>query len=297
MSELHPVDFILKERHNLVGRLDNERQSLREDGNSAEADEYSAIDDELWEHTSHPTIDLPDDTPVTVSLTPDHWFLLAGSLDVDAVQSEHRHPEESERDLRLRDRIVESLGDAFPVPAQPSAPKRCDVSVGVGELGCYQLFDALNSDHWEPVVGERLEYDAWIDEGNGLAVGSYILTGTRDGVIHLTGELLAGEPPLTTKAWDDIAEHSWPFRTVDAPGPPPSARTLRVAAPEHESVILFDFDPVWPSTCMYRIRVSVRGRDAGTGEQHLIQAWRAPSAPPKLIKATDITGRRRRTGP
>ncbi|MFI0487011.1 histone-like nucleoid-structuring protein Lsr2 [Actinomadura sp. 9N215] len=137
-------------------------------------------------------------------------------------------------------------------------------------------------------------YDAWIGEGNGLLVSSHILTGTRDGTVHVAVELLNGPPSLETGPWDDVAEASSWFSTVGIPVPPPEGNKLIAAAPGRDGVALLRLDPVWPSDCMYRVRVSVRGRDAGTAEQHLIQLWRAPSAPGKLIKATDLTGRRRR---
>jgi hypothetical protein len=299
MSELHLIEFTLKERNLLVGTLDNKSQSLGQNGHLTEADEYNSILRELWEHTSIRSINLPEDTPVTISLTLDHWFLLASILDVSAFQFQHRYPEESECDLRLRDHISETLGENYPEPLQPSAPKYRDVRVQVDELGCYWLFDASSVERPNSlrVLGKQLEYDAWIEEGNGLAVRSLILTGTRDGVIDLTAELLQGSPPLETDSWDDIAEYSWSFLTTDAPeADPPLGRTLRAAAPGRDAVTLFRLDPVWPSTCMYRIRASVRGRDAGAREQHLIQVWRAPSEPGKLIKATDMTGRRRRIG-
>ncbi|MGI5420254.1 hypothetical protein [Actinomadura luteofluorescens] len=293
MSSLYPIEMSLKERHRLVGRLDNSSRSLRENGDVAEAGEYSAILDELWKHTGHHAIDLPEDTTVTVSLTPDHWFLLSGLLDVDAFQSAAREPEESTLVRRLRDRIGEALGDRLPAPRQPSAPQHRTVTVQVGELGCYVLFAAPGVDHPFPVTAYRFDSYAWLDEGDGVAVRSHILTGTRDGAVRLTAELLDGPPPLDTEPWDGVAEYSWTFHTVDVPGPPPTAATLRAAAPGHEAVTLFQFDLVWPSTCMYRVRASVRDRDAGADEQHLVQLWRAPSAPPHLIKAT---GRRRRGG-
>ncbi|QKW39731.1 hypothetical protein HUT06_41625 [Actinomadura sp. NAK00032] len=296
MNDLYPMEVSLKDRHRLVGQLDNSSQSLREGGDPAEADEYSAIFYELWEHTSHRTIELPEETTVTVALTPDHWFLLAELLDVSAFQRAGLDPQDATLARSLRDRIREGLGDHLPAPPQPSAPQHHTTSVHIDELGCYALFAAPGTDHPFPVSAYRLDDNAWLDEGNGLAIRSHILTGTRNGAVDLTAELLDGPPPLETDPWDDIAEYSWPFHTIDVPGPPPTTGTLRAAAPGHQAVTLIEFDRVWPSTCMYRTRVSVQGRDAGTDEQHLVQLWRAPSAPEKLIKATDLTGHRRRAG-
>ncbi|GAA4227770.1 hypothetical protein GCM10022254_16270 [Actinomadura meridiana] len=297
MSLLYPITFALEERHVLVGLLDNTGSGLLEEGHAAEGAAYGAAFQELWDHTSHPTIDLPSGTIVTVSLTADHWALLAGSLDVDAFQFARRHPEESALELRLRDRIIETLGDAMPALALPTAPKRDDVRVPVGEVGWYRLDSALDAAEEVLILGEGTDYDAWINQGNGLMVGYCVVTGTRDGSIDVTAELLDGAPPLETGSWDDIAEGSLSLRTVAIPGPPPEANMLVAAVPGRNAVALFELDPVWPSTCMFRVRVSVRNRDAGTGEHHLIQMWRAPSAPEKLIKGTDLTGRRRRLAP
>lgn len=294
MSELYSVECTVHERDIIIGTLENVGWSLGANGHRAEADEYSAIRQEVWEHTGPPvgqSDNLPLDSPVTVSLTPRHWFLLAGLLDRTAFSDVD--PEESPVKLRLRDRIVETLGDALPAPAQPSAPQRGQADVPVGELGAYELYSAWGTGE-DRVAGMGRGYDAWIGEGNGLLVSSHILTGTRDGTVHVTVELLNGPPPLETGPWDDVAEASSWYSTVGIPGPPPEANKLIAAAPGRDAVTLLHLDPVWPSDCMYRVRVSVRGRDAGTAEQHLIQLWRAPSAPEKLIKATDLTGRRRR---
>ena len=298
MSKLYSIEFTVTECNSLVGHLDNKRQSLRENSHHLEADECHAMMDALWKATSLPGSDVPGDSLVAVSMTPERWSLLFGSLDVWAFQFKNRHPKDADLARRLRDHIGDNLGHAFPTPAQPSAPQRRDVRVEIGALGSYWLFDATSTklSGSSAVLGKRLDGDAWIDEGNGLAVRSLILTGTREGPIGLTVELLRGCPPLETGQWDDIAEYSWVFWTTDTVGEdPPLGRTLRAAAPGREAVTLFDFDPVWPSTCMYRVRVSVRGRDAGIGEEHLVQVWRAPSAPAQLVKATDTTGHRRRT--
>lgn len=294
MNELYSVECTVSERNIISSVLENGAYGLRVEGHGAEADEYSAISHEIWEHTSPPVgenNDVPSDSPVMVSLTPRHWFLLAGLLDKSAFQSDD--PEQSAVDLRLRDRIITTLGDALPAPAQPSAPQRIEATVPVGELGFYELYSAWGPDE-ERFPGVDRGYDAWIDKGNGVLVSSHILTGTRDGIVNVTAELLSGPPSLETGQWDDVAEASSWFPTVGNPGPPPEANKVIAAAPGRDGITLLQFDPVWPSDCMYRVRVSVRGRDAGTAEQHLIQLWRAPSAPEKLIKATDLTGRRRR---
>ncbi|WUI02785.1 Lsr2 family protein [Spirillospora sp. NBC_00431] len=294
MSELYSVECTVHERNIIIGTLENVRWGLGVEGHSAEADEYSAISDEVWEHTSPPagqSSDIPLDSPVTVSLTPRHWFLVAGLLDTSAFRN--ADPQESQVNLRVRDRITERLGDALPAPAQPSAPQRRQAGVPIGELGFYELYSAWSTGG-DRFAGMDRGHDAWIGEGNGLLVRSHILTGTRDGTVDVTVELLNGPPPLETGPWDDVAEASSRFSTVGIPGPPPEANKLIAAAPGRDGVALLQLDPVWPSGCMYRVRVSVRGRDEGTSEQHLIQLWRAPSAPEELIKATDLTGRRRR---
>jgi hypothetical protein len=59
MSNLHSVEFTLEERHRLVGELDCQGSTRRENGQQAEGAEFSAAFDELT-------------PPSTVSLALEH---------------------------------------------------------------------------------------------------------------------------------------------------------------------------------------------------------------------------------
>ncbi|MGK5545796.1 hypothetical protein ACSNOH_13845 [Streptomyces sp. URMC 127] len=136
--------------------------------------------------------------------------------------------------------------------------------------------------------------------------GALVITGTDHGEISIGVELWSGAPPVDDTAWEDIAEDSYT-----------ATGAAQVHNVEGRPAGLPDL--AWSGPGTYRMRVSVRGRDLGadddgggyddggyddggaydggadarrTGpvEEHLIQVWPAPVAPPQALKLTDELG-------
>jgi len=113
-----------------------------------------------------------------------------------------------------------------------------------------------------------------------------VTCGVNTGDVHITVEAWPDAPPAGLDSWDDAAETSvaWSSGKVDVIG----ASTDDVPG----------FPVGLPSGAgSYRVRVHVRGRDAGEdrgpddpAEEHLVQIWPAPAAPEALLKATDQVG-------
>ncbi|WP_424893570.1 hypothetical protein [Streptomyces sp. XH2] len=121
--------------------------------------------------------------------------------------------------------------------------------------------------------------------------GALVITGTDQGDIGIRVELWNGAPAVDDTAWEDIVEDSYT-----------ATGTAHVVNVEGGPAGLPDL--AWSGPGTYRMRVSVRGRDLGadddgTGteqagpapvEEHLIQVWPAPPAPPHALKLTDELG-------
>ncbi|MEU8548232.1 hypothetical protein AB0C81_14785 [Streptomyces roseoverticillatus] len=119
--------------------------------------------------------------------------------------------------------------------------------------------------------------------------GALVITGTDQGDIGIRVELWSGAPGADDATWEDVVEDSYT-----------ATGTARVQNVEGRPAGLPDL--AWSGPGTYRMRVSVRGRDLGADhdgadegrpapvEQHLIQVWPAPPAPPHALKLTDELG-------
>lgn len=116
-----------------------------------------------------------------------------------------------------------------------------------------------------------------------------VYTGTNMGDIWMRIELWDAGPPLDLTGWDDAGEVTY---TATMPARP-------CAVDDDSPQSMPDLAHAGPGT--YRIRMYVRGRDAGSRmdvvesydeppEEHLIQVWPESAEPDVLHKATDRTG-------
>ncbi|MER7569276.1 hypothetical protein ABTZ93_41265 [Streptomyces sp. NPDC097941] len=113
-----------------------------------------------------------------------------------------------------------------------------------------------------------------------------VTCGTHIGDVQVTGETWPAAPPLVDAPWDDVAEVSLPW--------PGGRMALWGSFDEDADEIVLSEDAPPGS---YRIRVHVRGRDAGEDrgegdepEEHLLQIWPSAPAPHRTLKTTDHTG-------
>ncbi|WP_367137277.1 MULTISPECIES: hypothetical protein [Streptomyces] len=116
--------------------------------------------------------------------------------------------------------------------------------------------------------------------------GALIITGTDHGDIGIRVELWSSAPAADDTAWEDVVEDSYT-----------ATGTAHVHNVEGRPAGLPDL--AWSGPGTYRMRVSVRGRDLGADddgsgpvpvEEHLIQVWPAPVAPPHARKLSDELG-------
>ena len=138
------------------------------------------------------------------------------------------------------------------------------------------------------------------DAVNGLVavndLGGVVLTGLHTGPVLLEASTHDSEPPPDEGSeWDEIVEV--PFHPATA------VLTMSPWADTDEDNPAVEF--AGPDT--YRLRVHAQGRDAGWKvdnlpsdatpvERYLIQSWRAPSAPERILKQNDEAGREWREG-
>ncbi len=109
-----------------------------------------------------------------------------------------------------------------------------------------------------------------------------VYTGVWGGDVNATGELVDQEPALGA-GWEAVVEFCAEVST-DHP--------LQIASRDEGPAGA----PIATEPGTYRIRLSARGRDVaydkvGYGtEDYLLQAWRAPQGPLRILRLTDWTG-------
>ncbi|GAA1902985.1 hypothetical protein [Streptantibioticus ferralitis] len=124
--------------------------------------------------------------------------------------------------------------------------------------------------------------------------GALLLPGLNTGDIWMKAETWAEAPPLELDGWDDVVEASYN-----------ATQEARLCAVDGGPAERFP-NLAWNGPGTYRLRVSTRGRDAGSYadaidedeepvEEHRIQSWPAPPSPAVVHKATDAVGRYWRT--
>lgn len=127
--------------------------------------------------------------------------------------------------------------------------------------------------------------------GNGLVAvvpgGVLIRTGLADGSLSVGLRVLAREPPLAVRSWDEVIEVSWPA----AAGRAKLMADQNWLAGRYPGVTT----PPWPGD--YRLRVHATGRDDGEHELYDLVVWQAPAAPEIVYKRTDRLGYRLRGEP
>lgn len=127
--------------------------------------------------------------------------------------------------------------------------------------------------------------------GNGLvtavAGGALIRTGVREGSVPVILHVVAEEPALEDRSWDEVVEVSWRAAAGQA-----CVTGLNRLASWPRSVTT----PPWPGD--YRLRVHATGRDdADQNESYELVVWQAPAAPDVVYKRTDRLGYRLRGEP
>lgn len=120
--------------------------------------------------------------------------------------------------------------------------------------------------------------------GNGLVAvvpgGTLIRTGAADGTVAVQLQVVAQEPELEERGWDEVVEVSWRAAAGQASLPGQD----RLAGPRRRLTT-----PPWPGD--YRLRVHATGRDdADAGERYELVVWQAPAAPEIVYKRSDKLG-------
>jgi hypothetical protein len=125
----------------------------------------------------------------------------------------------------------------------------------------------------------------------GLAHGlAMVLTGTQFGNVACGVQPGDSDPGLDAAQWDEVIEFSL-AASPDSPG-------LGISAMDGGPDELTALTPPGPGS--HRLRLHVRGRDAGAGldvvtgdpvEEHLLQVWPAPASGMIIRKASDAFGR------
>lgn len=159
-------------------------------------------------------------------------------------------------------------------------------------FGQYAIYDPESGPDAVPALPERI--------ANGLAIaaidGACIVSGLHTGRIGIVVETWSGTPPLELDGWDDV---------VDVPYTATTDEALIAELDADPRADLPNLITAGPST--YRLRISVRGRDAGREldhlkrdedpvEEHRVQAWPAPPLAETVHKATDHVGAYWRNG-
>ncbi|PKV82910.1 hypothetical protein [Streptomyces sp. TLI_146] len=175
---------------------------------------------------------------------------------------------------------------------QPTTHRRARLGV---ESGQYFLFSPDTGMQALPGLPERVD--------NGVAVvaddGVCLLSGMDSGDIWLGVEVWEAPPPLDLDSWDDVVETTITSTTGELTPAEVNAE------PDEEQVDWPNLAATGPGT--YRLRISVRGRDAGADadyleedeepvEEHRLQAWPAPAEPDVIHQAGDRIGAYWRTG-
>jgi hypothetical protein len=157
-------------------------------------------------------------------------------------------------------------------------------SLNVGE-GFYWIGAAGPEDPGAPVP------DATATGLVGLADGLVmVLTGTQFGTIACSVQPGDTDPGLDGAQWDEVIE----FSLAVSPGSPGLGISAMDGGPDELAVLT----AAGPGS--YRLRLHVRGRDAGAGldvvtgapvEEHLLQVWPAAVSGTIIRKASDAFGR------
>lgn len=143
--------------------------------------------------------------------------------------------------------------------------------------------------HFYYVVESGTVPDNFVLSGTGLVDGgggaAMIYTGTANGPVDVTVQLLASRPSVVEEGWPEVAEVSI-FS---------SGEQFRLINMDGEGKVEIPL----PSAGDYRLRVHARGRDRANEfilpleevlEYQLLQLWPEPSTPPTLIAGSDEIG-------